>query len=166
MVQIVVTWVSSRSFGHVLNGSSVTTTTRADPDSWKRHEKLINLSEINHLWNPFFKTRKNIITIYLEFSIKNVIGMSMLCLQAWTNGRLQSVVHRAVVNREKKRLSIAYFFSPRGDAVIECHPKLVGDDRVNTRKYKPFTWGDFRKELLIQKRVQGKAALNRYLISS
>lgn len=76
------------------------------------------------------------------------------------------MVHRAVVNREKKRLSAAYFFSPRSDVVIKCHPNLVGEEEVNHRKYMPFTWGDFRKELLIQKRVLGKTALNRYLISS
>ncbi|XP_077234332.1 gibberellin 20 oxidase 2-like [Tasmannia lanceolata] len=86
--------------------------------------------------------------------------------EAWTNGRLKSVVHRAVVNKEKKRLSAAYFLSPTSDAVIECPNQLVMDQEANPRKYVPFTWGDFRKELLVQKRVLGKTALKRYLVSS
>ncbi|XP_008238401.1 PREDICTED: gibberellin 20 oxidase 1-like [Prunus mume] len=85
-------------------------------------------------------------------------------LEAWTNGRLRSVVHRAVVNKEKNRLSAAYFMSPSNSALIECPPELM-DPKTNPKKYQPFTWGDFKKELLVQKRVVGKTALERYLIS-
>ncbi|XP_040987717.1 gibberellin 20 oxidase 1-like [Juglans microcarpa x Juglans regia] len=84
-------------------------------------------------------------------------------LEAWTNGRLKSVVHRAVVNKEKQRLSSAYFLCPTSSAIIACPPQLMNSD-TNPRKYSPFTWGDFRKQLLVQKRVQGKTALKRYLI--
>ncbi|KAG9452161.1 hypothetical protein H6P81_005065 [Aristolochia fimbriata] len=87
-------------------------------------------------------------------------------LEAWTNGRLKSVVHRAVVNREKTRLSAAYFMSPARDAVIECPSHLVaGGGEGHGRKYAAFTWEDFRKELLKQRRVTGKTALKRYLLS-
>ncbi|WOG90184.1 hypothetical protein DCAR_0209427 [Daucus carota subsp. sativus] len=79
-------------------------------------------------------------------------------LEAWTNGRLKSVVHRAVVNKEKRRLSIAYFMSPACSAVIDCPPQLITHNKL----YLPFTWEDFRKQLLNQKRVSGKTALNRY----
>lgn len=85
-------------------------------------------------------------------------------LEAWTNGSLKSNVHRAVVNKEKRRLSAAFFLSPTSSAIIECPPQLL-DPITNPKKYAPFTWGDFRKELLVQKRVLGKTALNRYLIS-
>ena len=89
--------------------------------------------------------------------------------QAWTNAHLKSVVHRAVVNREKKRLSVAYFMCPASSTLIDCPPQLlneneVEDDGHGRRKYMAFTWGEFRKELLKQKRVVGKTALNRYLI--
>ncbi|XP_028094282.1 gibberellin 20 oxidase 1-like [Camellia sinensis] len=89
-------------------------------------------------------------------------------LEAWTNGRLKSVIHRAVVNKEKSRLSIAYFLSPALSTIIDSPPELLEDPNTDppiNRKYVPFTWADFRKELLIQKRVIGKTALNRYLIS-
>ncbi|CAM8883263.1 hypothetical protein QQ045_020441 [Rhodiola kirilowii] len=84
-------------------------------------------------------------------------------LEAWTNGRLKSVVHRAVVNKEKQRLSVAYFLSPKGSGIIDCPPELI-DLQKEAKKYVPFSWEDFRKALLIQKRVKGKTALNRYLI--
>ncbi|KAK4486498.1 hypothetical protein RD792_009181 [Penstemon davidsonii] len=84
-------------------------------------------------------------------------------LEAWTNGRLKSVVHRAVLNKESHRLSIAYFISPASTTVIESPPELV-DSEPNPRKYASFTWGEFRKELLMQKRVVGKTALDRYLM--
>lgn len=90
-----------------------------------------------------------------------------MVLQAWTNGRLKSVVHRAVLNKEKRRLSIAYFMSPACNAIIDCPPQLLVDEdgaNPSSRKYVAFTWGDFRKQLLIQKRVLGKTALNRFLI--
>lgn len=86
-----------------------------------------------------------------------------LTSQAWTNGKLRSVVHRAVVNKEEQRLSVAYFLSPRSSAMIDCPPQLI-DANTNPRKYVNFTWGDFRKELLLQKRVVGKTALSRYLL--
>ncbi|CAN6579537.1 unnamed protein product [Malus baccata var. baccata] len=85
-------------------------------------------------------------------------------LEAWTNGKLRSVVHRAVLNKEKNRLSAAYFMSPRNSALIDC-PLALMDAKTNPRKYVPFTWGNFRKQLLVQKRVVGKTALERYLIS-
>ncbi|XP_026379613.1 1-aminocyclopropane-1-carboxylate oxidase 5-like [Papaver somniferum] len=86
-------------------------------------------------------------------------------LEAWTNGRLKSVVHRAVVNKEMSRLSAAYFLSPSSQVMIESPPQLIQPISSNAKMYKPFTWGDFRKELLSQKRVSGKTALHRYLIS-
>ncbi|KAL3849851.1 hypothetical protein ACJIZ3_011733 [Penstemon smallii] len=86
-------------------------------------------------------------------------------LEAWTNGRLKSVVHRAVLNKESHCLSIAYFISPASTTVIESPPELV-DSEPNPRKYASFTWGEFRKELLMQKRVVGKTALDRYLMYS
>ncbi|KAI7981398.1 Gibberellin 20 oxidase 3 [Camellia lanceoleosa] len=98
-------------------------------------------------------------------SPQQVLGFAK---KAWTNGRLKSVIHRAVVNKEKSRLSIAYFLSPALSTIIDSPPELLKDPNTDppiNRKYVPFTWADFRKELLIQKRVIGKTALDRYLIS-
>ncbi|OIS99691.1 increased dna methylation 1 [Nicotiana attenuata] len=86
--------------------------------------------------------------------------------KAWTNGRLKSVIHRAVVNKEKKRLSMAYFLNPTSSATIECPPQLI-DPVSNPRKYVPFTWAELRHRLLTTRRVRGKVvAINKFLISS
>ncbi|KAG6431529.1 hypothetical protein SASPL_109608 [Salvia splendens] len=87
-------------------------------------------------------------------------------LEAWSNGRLKSVVHRAVVNEERHRLSVAYFMSPAANTTIESPPQLMDEDPNKPRKYKTFTWGDFRNQLLKQRRVVGKTALHRYTIDS
>ncbi|PIN13535.1 Iron/ascorbate family oxidoreductase [Handroanthus impetiginosus] len=50
----------------------------------------------------------------------------------------------------KECLSVAYFISPTVTLVIESPPELM-DSGPNPRKYAPFTWGEFRKELLKQK---------------
>ncbi|XP_009597700.1 gibberellin 20 oxidase 1-like [Nicotiana tabacum] len=87
-------------------------------------------------------------------------------LEAWTNGRLKSVIHRAVVNKEKQRLSMAYFLNPTSSATIECPPQLI-DPVSNPRKYVSFTWAELRHHLLTTRRVRGKAvAINKFLISS
>ncbi|XP_075517869.1 naringenin,2-oxoglutarate 3-dioxygenase-like [Primulina tabacum] len=84
-------------------------------------------------------------------------------LEAWSNGRLRSVVHRAVLNKERNRLSMAYFMSPTNATKIESPPELL-DPEPNPRKYICFTWGEFKKAILMQKRVVGKTSLDRYLI--
>ncbi|OIS99099.1 gibberellin 20 oxidase 1 [Nicotiana attenuata] len=71
--------------------------------------------------------------------------------QTWTNGRLKSVIHKAVVNKEKQRLSIAYFMSPTSSATIECPPQLI-DPFSNPRKYESFTWAELRHLLLTTRR--------------
>ncbi|KAI3864409.1 hypothetical protein MKW92_012082 [Papaver armeniacum] len=63
----------------------------------------------------------------------------------------------AVVNKERSRLS-AYFLSPSSQVMIESPPQPRTTISPNAKMYKPFTWGDFRKELLSQKRVSGKTA--------
>lgn len=65
------------------------------------------------------------------------------------------------MNKERDRLSVAYFMSPATSALIQSPPQLINSEQP--QKYKPFTWGEFRQELLKQKRVVGKTALNRYL---
>ena len=42
-----------------------------------------------------------------------------------TNGIYRSIEHRATVNSEKERLSIATFYNPARDAIISPAPSLV-----------------------------------------
>ena len=51
-----------------------------------------------------------------------------MCMYAWqiiTNGTYRSIEHRATVNSEKERLSIATFYNPRVDGEIGPASSLI-----------------------------------------
>ncbi|XP_020203605.1 LOW QUALITY PROTEIN: protein DMR6-LIKE OXYGENASE 2-like [Cajanus cajan] len=49
-------------------------------------------------------------------------------IQVISNDRYKSVLHRALVNSEKERMSIPTFYCPSPDAVMKPAPQLVDDD--------------------------------------
>ncbi|BGP17068.1 hypothetical protein JCM10213_000294 [Rhodosporidiobolus nylandii] len=77
-------------------------------------------------------------------------------LARWSNDRLKSTIHRAVLPdlREgddpnalsRTRRSVAYFCNPNPDALISCIPGLENPD--GTSKYEPVLAGDFYAKLL------------------
>ncbi|XP_061995496.1 protein DMR6-LIKE OXYGENASE 2-like [Rosa rugosa] len=62
-------------------------------------------------------------------------------MQVLSNDRYKSILHRAVVNSDKERISIPTFYCPSYDAVIKPAPKLVDDD--HPALYRSFTYGEF-----------------------
>ncbi|CAK9154322.1 unnamed protein product [Ilex paraguariensis] len=62
-------------------------------------------------------------------------------IQVWSNDRYESVEHRAVVNSEKDRISIPFFFSPAHYTIVEPLEELINDQ--NPAKYKPYNWGEY-----------------------
>ena len=75
-------------------------------------------------------------------------------MQALTNGKYKSCLHRALVNKDKGRLSMAFFLCPKEDKVVRPPNELLavalggggggggGGERAGTRKYPDFTWAD------------------------
>lgn len=63
---------------------------------------------------------------------------------AQCNGRYKSCLHRAVVNKERERRSLAFFVSPREDKVVRPPQDLFdtdeGDHDQGTRRYPDFKW--------------------------
>ncbi|XP_028752276.1 protein DMR6-LIKE OXYGENASE 2-like [Neltuma alba] len=62
-------------------------------------------------------------------------------VQAISNDRYKSVLHRAVVNCAKERMSIPTFYCPSPDAVIGPAPDLI--DPHHPAQYRNFTYGEY-----------------------
>ncbi|KAF5729799.1 hypothetical protein HS088_TW20G00164 [Tripterygium wilfordii] len=62
-------------------------------------------------------------------------------MQVMSNDRYKSVLHRAVVNCDKERMSIPTFYCPSPDAVIGPAKDLVDEDHPAV--YRDFTYGEF-----------------------
>lgn len=63
--------------------------------------------------------------------------------QALSNGKYQSVFHRAVVNADKPRLSIASFLCPYDCAVISAPKNLIQEG--STGIYRDYTYAEYYK---------------------
>lgn len=76
--------------------------------------------------------------------------LGILRVQALSNGRYRSCVHRAVVHRERERRSLAFFLCPRDDRVVRPPPRLLAAGRDQQqqeppRRYPDFTWADLAR---------------------
>ncbi|XP_022882366.1 probable 2-oxoglutarate-dependent dioxygenase At5g05600 [Olea europaea var. sylvestris] len=63
-------------------------------------------------------------------------------LQVLSNANYRSVEHRVIVNAEKERVSLAYFYNPRGDIPIKPAEKLITED--NAPLYPCMTFNEYR----------------------
>ncbi|XP_072980685.1 protein DMR6-LIKE OXYGENASE 1-like isoform X2 [Typha angustifolia] len=62
-------------------------------------------------------------------------------IQALSNGKYKSVLHRAVVNDSSPRISIPTFYCPSPDAVIRPAESLVGEEHPPL--YRSFTYAEY-----------------------
>ena len=63
--------------------------------------------------------------------------------QVLSNDKYKSVLHRAVVNCDKERISIPMFYCPSKDAIIKPAPELVTDDHPAV--YRQFKYGEYHE---------------------
>ena len=77
-------------------------------------------------------------------------------MQIMSNGEYKSIEHRAVVNADKERLSIAAFHSPNVSTKIGPLPDLV---KTNEARYRTIPLEDFLK-LKLSSKLNGKGPLN------
>ncbi|CAH1439487.1 unnamed protein product [Lactuca virosa] len=82
-------------------------------------------------------------------------------LEIVTNGQYKSIEHRAIVNSEKERLSIATFLSPNLDGDLGPAPSLITPD--TPPKFKRVSVVDFSKDLF-SKELNRKTFIERYYI--
>ncbi|KAK2665184.1 hypothetical protein Ddye_003758 [Dipteronia dyeriana] len=61
--------------------------------------------------------------------------------QVWSNDRYESPEHRVVVNSEKERFSIPFFFFPAHYVMLKPLEELVNEQ--NPARYREFNWGKF-----------------------
>lgn len=69
----------------------------------------------------------------------------LICLvyvQVLSNAIYQSVEHRVIVNSNKDRVSLAFFYNPKSDLLIEPSKELVTEDRPAL--YPPMTFDEYR----------------------
>ncbi|GER39913.1 2-oxoglutarate (2OG) and Fe(II)-dependent oxygenase superfamily protein [Striga asiatica] len=76
--------------------------------------------------------------------------------KALSNGKYKSCLHRAVVNKERARISIAFFVNPKDNKIVSPPNNLI----AAVREYPDFTWSDFRKFLLNHYRADGTSLQN------
>ncbi|CAL5069549.1 unnamed protein product [Urochloa decumbens] len=65
-------------------------------------------------------------------------------MQALSNDRYKSVLHRVIVNSESERISVPTFYCPSPDAVIAPAEALVDGD--HPLAYRPFTYQEYYEE--------------------
>jgi isopenicillin N synthase-like dioxygenase len=61
--------------------------------------------------------------------------------QVWSNEAYESVEHRAVVNKDKERFSIPFFFNPSHYTIVKPLEELTSTE--SPPKYTPYNWGKF-----------------------
>ncbi|KAJ4777723.1 2-oxoglutarate (2OG) and Fe(II)-dependent oxygenase superfamily protein [Rhynchospora pubera] len=84
------------------------------------------------------------------------------CFQIFTNGKYKSIEHRAVINPEKERLSIAAFHSPSLHALIGPLTELVesGDEIYKTVDHENYM------RLFFSSKLEGKKFLDQMRLHS
>ncbi|PWA36455.1 flavanone 3-hydroxylase [Artemisia annua] len=63
-------------------------------------------------------------------------------LQVISNAKYKSIEHRVIVNSNEERVSLAFFYNPRGDIPIKPAEQLIAD--TESALYEPMTFNEYR----------------------
>lgn len=63
-------------------------------------------------------------------------------MKVLSNAKYRSVEHRVIVNSEKERVSLAFFYNPKGDMVIKPAEQLVTEEEPAL--YLPTTFDEYK----------------------
>lgn len=84
-------------------------------------------------------------------------------MQVLSNDRYKSVIHRAVVNCDKERISIPTFYCPSPDALIFPARELIGNG--DPPVYREFTYGEYYEKFW-KKGLQSECSLDMFKTSA
>ncbi|KAK4562979.1 hypothetical protein RGQ29_005457 [Quercus rubra] len=62
-------------------------------------------------------------------------------IKVWSNDKYESVEHRVIVNSERDRFSIPFFFLPALSTMVKPLEELTNEQ--NPAKYRAYNWGEF-----------------------
>ncbi|KAK2414367.1 protein SRG1 [Trifolium repens] len=74
-------------------------------------------------------------------------------IEIWSNGKYKSVEHRAVTNKNKRRISHGTFLFPRDDVEVEPFDHMI--DAQNPKIYQKVLYGDYLRQSL-KRKMEGK----------
>ncbi|KAI9185682.1 hypothetical protein LWI28_009642 [Acer negundo] len=119
----------------------------------------IPLTDISRLDNECNNSR-SAIGLFLEKAAGLAQRLAEVLAQnlgAVSNGVYKSIEHRVIAHPEVERFSMAYFYCPSNEAVIEScsHPTV----------YRKFSFGEYKQQIQMDVRATGdKVGLSRFLL--
>ncbi|EOA13705.1 hypothetical protein CARUB_v10026776mg [Capsella rubella] len=90
-----------------------------------------------------FKDEKWLDVEYMDSAMVVFIGDQLMRM---TNGRFKNVLHRAMLDKERLRISWPVFVSPRDDMLVGPLPELTGDE--NPPKFETLVFKDYTQQTL------------------
>ncbi|RZB52612.1 Protein SRG1 isoform A [Glycine soja] len=78
-------------------------------------------------------------------------------IEIWSNGKYKSVEHRAVTNKNKRRISYALFLCPQDDVEVEPLDYMI--DSHNPKLYQKVRYGDYLRQSM-KRKMEGKAHID------
>lgn len=69
-------------------------------------------------------------------------SIDLVLVQVLSNANYKSVEHRVIVNSGQERVSLAFFYNPKSDILIEPIKELVTPEKPSM--YPPMTFDEYR----------------------